>query len=287
MRVAHCTDVHLLALRGLWPLRLRGKRAIGALNLGLNRWRKARGALFTAMLEELARLSVDRLLITGDLTNLALDCELEHVARVLRRAPIPVLVIPGNHDAYARDAYRRGRFEAYLGAWMPGQRLGAAAYPYCHRVDGFAFIGLSTAVPSAPFRATGMLGAAQLERLDRLLIRLADERRRRVIMIHHPPLLYASAPHRALLDRTAFAETIYRHGADLILCGHEHRYLEGQLPSRQGPVPVHGLPSATSVAPRYPKRGAFAVYDLNPGRGELIRSRELFVWSGKAWLRTE
>ena len=50
---------------------------------------------------------------------------------------------------------------------------GAGGFPFVRRRGPLALIGLSTAVPTAPFMATGRLGDAQLARLGEMLDALA------------------------------------------------------------------------------------------------------------------
>ena len=49
-------------------------------------------------------------------------------------------------------------------------------------------IGLSTAVPTAPFLATGHLGREQIVMLAAALERYGREGLFRVVMVHHPPI---------------------------------------------------------------------------------------------------
>ena len=51
--------------------------------------------------------------------------------------------------------------------------MAAAGFPFVRRRGPLALIGLSTAVPTPPFMATGRLGEAQLARLGETLVALA------------------------------------------------------------------------------------------------------------------
>jgi 3',5'-cyclic AMP phosphodiesterase CpdA len=280
MRLAHCTDVHLLRWNRSVPLELGNKRAFGALNIAISRRRKLSNDIFYHLLNAACEAGAERLLISGDLTNLALESELRHAAAILRNAPLPVIVIPGNHDAYERRAHQNRRFEHHFGAFMPGTRAPDSDYPFTWREGrNLALIGVSTAIPTAPLMATGEIGSAQLMRLEQLLDQLANEGRRRVLMIHHPPLL-GLRRHRRLRDADALTAVLAKHGAELILCGHEHRLLEATLPGPGGPIPVHGLPPATSRSRQPERQAMFAIYDLNHG----ILKRELYGWNGMCFL---
>ena len=110
LRFLHCSDIHLLDLAGVSIWRFLNKRVTGALNLALKRGRHHDQRLFDRIVEHARREGVDRLVVTGDLTNLSLEPEFELVRAKLDGAGLPVTVIPGNHDAYTRGAERsRGR----------------------------------------------------------------------------------------------------------------------------------------------------------------------------------
>lgn len=283
MRLAHCSDIHQLSLRGAGPHHFVGKRVTGGLNLLLNRRRKYGGLLFEQLLERVTdpALALDRLVITGDLSNLALDSEFAPIAERLHELPLPVTVIPGNHDAYTRGAHRRQRFEHYFAPFMAGERESGHRYPFVWRADDVALIGVSSAIPSAPLMAVGAVGDDQLERLDRALAAHGDARR--VVLIHHPPSLEHSGPRRRLLDAPALQDVLARRGAELVLHGHEHLQLEYELPGPGQPVPVHAISAAISISSDPARTGAFAVYDLaQPGV-----DRQLWRWDGEDYQPVE
>ena len=270
LRFVHCSDIHLLDLRGVSPHRFLNKRLTGGVNLLLKRRKGHDGALFDRIVEHARSLKVDRLVVTGDVTNLALESEFELVRRKLDDAGVPITVIPGNHDAYTRGAARTKRFERFFKHHMEGERTDDADYPFVwHNSDGdVALIGLSTAIATRPLSAVGELGPAQLGRLDRVLETTAAEGLTRVVLIHHP--VGASMSHRGheLLDLAAFGRVIARRGAELILHGHEHDMMEYVLRGPDGDVPVHGISSGTARSERPQRRAGFAVYTIGPGRIE-------------------
>ncbi|MCA9705353.1 MAG: metallophosphoesterase [Myxococcales bacterium] len=272
----HTSDIHLLDLSGVSPWRYLNKRLTGRVNLALRRGRSHDGRLFEAMMDHAPILGVERLVVTGDLTNLALEPEFDLVQRTLRAAPVPATVIPGNHDTYTRGSVRTGRFESFLSEFMEGERLGGQTYPFVQRHGQVALIGVSTAIASLPLYAIGQVGADQLQRLERLLERTAAEGLCRVVLIHHPVVDGVSGARHDLVDRSAFAAVIAKHGAELVLHGHEHRTVETVLPGPRGPVPVHGVSSGTSVSTQPGRQACFSVYEAT---ADHIR-RELYIWNG-------
>ncbi len=84
----------------------------------------------------------------------------------------------------------------------------------------------------------------------------------RVVLIHHPPLGPLIRRRRALRDETALRAVIARRGAELILSGHEHRFLVGTLPGPDAPVPVVAGPSA-SLVQGHPEAGGYLRFAID------------------------
>ncbi|KIG16442.1 putative phosphohydrolase, Icc family protein [Enhygromyxa salina] len=274
----HCSDIHLLSLRGVGAHRFLNKRLTGGVNLMLKRGKHHDGRLFDRLVEHARELGVDRVVITGDLSNLALEQEFEHIADKLAGIGLPVTVIPGNHDAYTRGSVRSRRFEAMLGHFMQGERTDEDGqyYPFVQRFDEVALIGVSTAQASLPLYAVGTVGSEQLERLDAVLEQLAVEGRTRIVLIHHPVMPGEALRRHDLVDLQAFGQVIARQGAELILHGHEHREIIGTIPGANAPVPVHGISSATNTSRHPGREAAFSVYRVE---GQQI-DREVYRWDG-------
>lgn len=256
--LAHLSDPHLPPLPPVRLADLIGKRVTGWLNWRLLRAAHHSAKVLDALITDLIEARPDHIAVTGDLANLALAPEFERGREFLARlgAPGQVTVIPGNHDAYVRGA------EAMFGkSWrdfMTGDEAAGTPFPFLRRRGPAALIGLSTAVPTLPFFATGRLGADQTKRLDALLESLSREQCFRVVLIHHPPA--GERPWlRRLEDADAFRAAIARHGAELILSGHDHAAARHEIPGPHGPVPVLQVPSAS--APAGDRHGA-AAYNL-------------------------
>lgn len=278
LRIAHCSDIHLLQLKGTAPWSYLNKRLTGAANLMLKRGRKHDGSVFETLVQQVRALEVDRLVITGDLVNLSLPSEFEHVKLTLQEAGIDVTVIPGNHDTYTQRSARKNLFEFYLGRFMEGERVSGHAYPFIQRYDGdVALIGTSTAIPRPVLDARGRLGPGQLKRLERMLVSLANEARLRVVLIHHPPLEGASKTGHELIDLQEFGDVIRRAGADLVLFGHEHKLIEGRI----GDAVVHGITSGTARSQSERYRAAFSVYGLSADGFE----RTFYAYDGERFVQ--
>jgi 3',5'-cyclic AMP phosphodiesterase CpdA len=172
-------------------------------------------------------------------------------------------VIPGNHDVYVWEAYFARHFEHAVSPYCLGDDAadGArASYPFVRVRGQVALIGCSTALPSPPPLADGWLGRRQLDAIEAALQNQAG--RFRILLIHHPPLPQSLDLLRALRDRRRLQEVLRRTGCELILHGHEHRDLRGELPGPGGPIPIIGASSSTYSDPRPDRCARYNIYDV-------------------------
>jgi 3',5'-cyclic AMP phosphodiesterase CpdA len=264
--LAHLSDPHLAPLPIPTIGELASKRALGFFN-----WRRRRHLIHRA--EVLARIvadikaqAPDHIAVTGDLVNISLAAEYRQARAWLDAlgSPEQVTLVPGNHDAYVRAA--AGDPQHYWGDYMSGDDIRVpgndAPFPFVRRRGPLALIGLSTAVPTAPFMATGRLGGAQLDRLGPLLDRMGVERLCRVVLIHHPPTSPLSRHHKRLVDGMAFRDVLSCHGAELVLHGHDHVHSLTWLDGPSGRIPAFGVPSASGAADGKHEPAAYNLYRI-------------------------
>ncbi len=283
MRIAHLSDPHLLSLDGTQLRDFLSKRWIGGLNLLARRAREHKLEVFDAMVEDINQVSIDHVLCTGDITNVALPSEFAFArARFdgFAHGTADATVIPGNHDAYVQVGVPL--FSEHFGDYCttdPGwQWPDGGTWPIVRIRGHLVIVGLTTALQTPWFNAWGRLGSEQIKRMEQVL---GDERlagKFRLIAIHHPPVgRYAEHRRHGLQDHAAFAKALARVGADLVLHGHEHLDLrtEAQGPN-DAPIPVHGIQSATYAGKRPSELASYRIYALN-GAGEA--SRETRVWN--------
>lgn len=249
-RLAQVTDPHFQCFRLSSLGQLLGKRSLGALNLLVMRWRKHRMQLLQAMLEDLRTRQFDHLALTGDLCNVALESEWHAALRWIADTALPpdrLTVIPGNHDAYVPEVVEQGTFERLFAAYQTAElRVEGATYPFVRLRGEVALVAVNTGVPTGDFGAWGRLGAEQLTRLESLLSAPEVKTRRRVLLIHHPPLVNRLGEERNLRDREALQALLARTGVDLVLHGHDHRDFFTTLPGPDAAlIPVVGLGSAS------------------------------------------
>ncbi len=273
-RLAHLSDPHVSPLPRPRVRELMNKRLFGYLS-----WQKRRKAIHRAevlerLTQDLKAAQPDHVVVTGDLVNLSLPGEFEAAAAWLQRLGPPdrVTVVPGNHDAYVALPFAGSwqRWAGYMSNETPGEPdgnpgrepAGFEDFPLVRRRGPLAVVGVSSAMPSAPGMATGRLGAAQLHELERQLVRLGKEGRFRVVLMHHPPLDETTKHRKRLLDSAEFRAVLRRAGAELVLHGHDHRFLEAETPGPNGAIPVYGVPSASALPYRDRPGAHYVLHEL-------------------------
>jgi 3',5'-cyclic AMP phosphodiesterase CpdA len=246
--LAHLSDPHLTSLRGARPRDLVNKRILGYLSWWRRRRRVHRVETLEAVVADMHESLPDHVAVTGDLTHIGLPDECAAALRWLQSlgAADRISLVPGNHDRYVAAP-----FDATVGLWRDYFRGddGATAFPFVRRRDGVALIGVDTAVPTAPFLASGEVGDLQLERLARVLDETAVEGCFRVVLLHHSPLMDGHIRRKRLTDARDITDVLTEHGAQLVIHGHGHEERVDRLSSAHGPMLVVAVPSASYNAP--------------------------------------
>jgi 3',5'-cyclic AMP phosphodiesterase CpdA len=284
--LAHLSDIHLPPLPRPRIHELTSKRILGYINWQRRR-RFHRRDILDALVADLHMCETDHIAITGDITNIGLPEEFRLASEWLKTlgSPDMVTVVPGNHDAYMPLVRNPGfwHWETYMSANEAGAAfLGNSterSFPFLRLFGDIALIGLSTAVPTLPGMATGRLGKTQLRALDALLDRLGRTRICRVVLIHHPPLPGMATWGRALSDAFSLNEVLQARGAELVIYGHNHRFLSTTLETPHGALPIIGVPAASIDTRHAEKRARYNLFDIakrNTGRWEItLRRRRL------------
>jgi 3',5'-cyclic-AMP phosphodiesterase len=201
MKLLHLTDLHL---------RPADKKAYGMVDSN---------ALARAACDAIARLdaTIDAIVITGDLADCGLPGEYAQLqACIDRLAPVPVYLIPGNHDR--REAMR---------AALPGLRHTEGFIQYAVEDLPARLIMLDTIVPG---ETHGELCAARLAWLERTLAE--QPARETMIAMHHPPFLTGIAQFDDinLRNHAEFRRIVAAHKqVTRIICGHHHRMIFGNV----------------------------------------------------------
>jgi 3',5'-cyclic AMP phosphodiesterase CpdA len=116
--------------------------------------------------------------------------------------------------------------------------------------------------------ATGRLGSAQIDRLAALLDHCRGEGRFRVVLMHHPPQTSPGRRFKRLIDAPQLRATLQRHGAELVLHGHDHVHSVVYLDGPQRRIPAVGVPSASQVPQAEHGPAGYNVYRIAGQPGE-------------------
>jgi 3',5'-cyclic AMP phosphodiesterase CpdA len=214
--LAQLTDVHI---------RAPGKLAYGRVDTAAF----LREAVDTVMRLRQRPIAI---VLTGDLTDFATPEEYAHLAQLLAPLPMPLYLLPGNHDD--RDALRR--------AFPSHSYLGTSGFiQYAVDVADALLIGLDT---TEPRKSSGALCDERLAWLRDTLSK--NQGRRTIIAMHHPPFrtFIGHMDDAGLLRGARELEAIVaaHPQVERILCGHLHRSIDvrfGGTIAMTSPSPAH------------------------------------------------
>jgi 3',5'-cyclic AMP phosphodiesterase CpdA len=277
-RIAHLSDTHVLSPAGVeWRKILFNKRITGYANLVLRRGRVYRREYLLAVLEAAATCA-DHVVVTGDITNLALESEYEEARRLIDSLArsAEVTVVPGNHDIYLPSIQRERRFPHFCGKFLVSDlpecavQLPAGPYP-CVKLRGpAAIIALSSAVPRPPFVASGNVGDVQLAALEKVLAHPEVARRTPVILIHHPPVdrrMRLAQLRDGLVDAESLRNSLDPLSHGLVLFGHLHVRVRCVLRTASGALDVICASGAALDHPDPSIRAGFNLYEIDDEGG--------------------
>jgi 3',5'-cyclic AMP phosphodiesterase CpdA len=265
--LAHLSDPHLGPLPKPLLSELMGKRATGYFNWRRKRHLRHRADVLASVVADLVAQAPDHIALTGDLVNISLPGEYAPARSWLQSlgAPRDLTLVPGNHDVYMRATARDAQL--HWGDYMRGDDADEVSFPFLRRRGPLALIGLSSALPTAAFMATGRLGASQLARLAELLERCADAGCFRVVLIHHPPLSKPQRRFKRLVDGAELRATLARHGAELVLHGHDHEHSRVDLDGPRRRIAAIGVPSASDALPGEHGPAGYNLYRIDGESG--------------------
>lgn len=279
MLLAHLSDIHVRNLKGARPWRFLSKRATGGLNLLFNRSKVHLNSVLEAALDRIHLLGCDHVVVTGDVTNLALESEFEAAREALEQYfghSDHLSVIPGNHDRYTFGSTVRRLFErsfsGYLHSDLPEIERRNGVWPFVRLLDGVAVVGLNSAIPLPAFLSGGRIGGRQRRALAETLAHPSVQERFSVVLIHHhlfSPVSSGFDLPRSLFDAPKVRRTLAEGQANLVLHGHNHLYGWHTIPypNTAGHVLVCEAGSSTvSKAHDEIRSGKFNIYRIENNR---------------------
>ena len=150
MKIGHISDIHWLDTTNTHLSDFLNKRISGGINLLAGRAKKHTKEATECALKTLKDLGCEHLIVTGDLSNLALPAEFQSVKHVLNQyfPDNNMTIVPGNHDFYTRESEIARRFEMFFYSSKPGNLdLGLQeTWPFVRIYKDVAIIGLNSAI---------------------------------------------------------------------------------------------------------------------------------------------
>lgn len=280
LTLAHLSDVHLgpLPKSAAWK-NFALKRLIGTLSWKLRRQKLHDPAIASAIVEDIKVAAPDHVAFTGDLLNISAYAEFIRTAAWMKNFGEPAWIsfVPGNHDAYVPVPWEEGL--GHLAPYMAGDMASAdSVFPFVRLRRNLAMIGLNSGVPQSLHRAAGSLGPKQIDALAKLLRDLKARGYYRAVMIHHPPLPGLAPPRKALDDAAQLREVLSNEGAEIVMHGHNHREMLTVLESREGAIPVVGVPSASMNSGGNYEPAAWNLYEISRNQGKWATQVSIRGW---------
>lgn len=177
-------------------------------------------ALLAPLIDVVAQVAPDVVVVSGDLTQRARATEFKQARDFLDRLAGPRIVVPGNHDVPLYNVLGRfsrplKRFRAYIEAELRPTYID----------DEIAVLGINTS-RSLTIK-NGRINAVQIKYLCGTMRRLnADVVK--VVVTHHPFDVGTGDAKKQVVGRAARAMAMFADcGADVLLAGHLHTSYSG------------------------------------------------------------
>ncbi len=185
------------------------------------------------LIAEGLRQGADHVILSGDLTALAVDEEFAQARKALgdlADRPDRLTLVPGNHDIFTPGSRDKKRFERWFGHLLDSdlpELRAEGPWPHVRFVgDDVAIVGLCSArVPPVPGIAAGRVEDAQLRALEKICAHHRVRGRSIHVVVHHAPLRWdgkEDRPGHGLADARALLDVCARGGVAAIHCGHIH-----------------------------------------------------------------
>ena len=186
-------------------------------------------ALLQPLLDAVAAIAPDVVVVSGDLTQRARAAEFREARAFLDRLPHPRIVVPGNHDVPLYRVWER--FLSPLGKY---RRLITDDLTPTFVDAEIAVLGINTA-RSLTFK-NGRINEEQMETI-RARFAALPETVTKIVVTHHPFDLPDTPGADELVGRAAAAMQVFaRCGVDLLVAGHFHTTQSGETSARH-PLP--------------------------------------------------
>jgi len=172
--------------------------------------------IVNVLLSEINSLSPELVVISGDLTQRALNKQFKKAKDFITKINSPKIVIPGNHDIPLYNLFKRyfSSFDKYKRFIYP------VKYPE-HKTDKLVVVGVNT---STPFRSqSGRIKEEDIEYLKKYFA-LIEPTVIKGVVVHHNIIPYSGLKGSSVLgNNEIFLKEMNDLGVNLIFAGHLHK----------------------------------------------------------------
>ncbi len=252
MRIAHISDLHISSNSKYSLLKFINKRVIGAVNLFFNRKKEYPPTMIEKLVEHISQQGVEHTVVTGDLTNLAFPEEFQRAQEIL--SPLKnITIVPGNHDNYTRESFKKKRFNSYFHEPIPNIKK---------IDDDVAIITLSSSIPTGYFFSAGKISDEQLKFLENNLLADDIKDRLKIVLIHHHIEKVSKAKEyiSSIRNRSEFLSTLEKCKVDIVLHGHRHENSHYQIKVKNHTIDVYECGASGRVSNKFP--GNYNIYTI-------------------------
>jgi len=240
-RILHFSDIHLGLMPN--PCECFNKRFFGAMNHLLRRRYKLHPEYIDALQQALPQLNPDLIVFTGDLASIATAREMD--AAVSRLIPFrdyaDFLFVPGNHDAYVRQAlpFLDKAFQC-----LNKNRWQLQELPVKYECHGRQFCMINAAVPTLPWLSNGIITSKINEKISTLFSPSQD-----AIALCHFPAFNSKGKstgwRHGLINENMLQNKLQNRTFAWLLSGHIHTPYSYVLPNHSvqicaGSLTLHG-----------------------------------------------
>jgi 3',5'-cyclic AMP phosphodiesterase CpdA len=266
-RLAHISDLHLFNLRSIKLSKFLSRRIIGALNLLVSRQSHSEIAL-KALVSSLEKENCDHVIITGDVSNFALDEEFEFIRGTFADfwKYEKLTILPGNHDFYTAGAFKTRRFEKNFAGILGERDVHGSLFPVIKNLKEVIIACLNSTMLSLPVLSCGRVPEDQLGKLKEVS-RTRKANTCLIVALHHNlhRRSFFSEVTGRLLNREQVMKTLAEAHADLILHGHSHTGQAYFIKHGGSVIPVICAGSATYLSKDPVRNARYNIYTVENG----------------------
>jgi len=265
MKIGHISDLHILSIANTRFYHFFNKRMIGGANLFLNRKNEYKIEFVEKLIEDINKQKLDYLVITGDITNLALDSEFKKAVELLNKLDIPkdkIIIVPGNHDNYLKSSFKKNLFEKYMNPWLKNdiELENNEKWPVFRLLDEVLITGFSSSIPTCPLCAAGEISTYQLNKFDEISKKY-DDKFKIVLLHHHLPKLNKRKKYMdGLRNREVVLVYFTKNKVNMALHGHKHKNSYYKVNFNDYTLNVYEAGASARLSLKH--EGNWSVYDI-------------------------